>query len=63
MRPLSIQSVLLAALGIALSLTVSARADAVTDFYKGKHIDLIISSTVGGGNDLSARLQIGRAHV
>jgi tripartite-type tricarboxylate transporter receptor subunit TctC len=41
----------------ALSLTMSdARADAAADFYKDKRIDLIISSTVGGGNDLSARL-------
>ena len=33
-----------------------ASADAVADFYKDKRIDLVISSTVGGGNDLLARL-------
>ena len=33
-----------------------AQADTAADFYKEKHIDLIISSTVGGGNDISARL-------
>lgn len=38
------------------SATHGAWADAVADFYKDKHIELIISSTVGGGNDLSARL-------
>ena len=32
-----------------------ARADAIADFYKGKDLRLIISSTVGGGYDLYAR--------
>ena len=36
-------------------VTVSARADAITDFYKGKDIKLIISTTVGGGYDIYAR--------
>ena len=31
------------------------RADAVSDFYKGKDLRLIISSTVGGGYDVYAR--------
>ena len=33
-----------------------ARADEVEDFYRDKRIELFISSTAGGGNDLSARL-------
>jgi tripartite-type tricarboxylate transporter receptor subunit TctC len=40
----------------ALAAPHPARADAAADFYKDKHIDLIISSTAGGGNDVSARL-------
>jgi tripartite-type tricarboxylate transporter receptor subunit TctC len=32
-----------------------ARADAIADFYKGKELRLIISSTVGGGYDQYAR--------
>ena len=34
----------------------AARADEVEDFYRDKRIELFISSTAGGGNDLSARL-------
>ena len=41
---------------LALTAAIPAQADPVADFYKDKHIDLVISSTVGGGNDLSARL-------
>lgn len=33
-----------------------AAAQDVSEFYKDKRIDLVISSTVGGGNDISARL-------
>ena len=33
----------------------SARADAVTDFYKGKELRLVISTTVGTGYDAYAR--------
>src|SRR3954465_2220232 len=32
-----------------------AHADAISDFYKGKDLRLIISSTVGGGYDVYAR--------
>ena len=35
---------------------VPAAAQDVAEFYKDKRIELLISSTVGGGNDLSARL-------
>lgn len=44
---------------VAFSGTARAqdpRAAEVAEFYKDKRIDLIISSTVGGGNDISARL-------
>jgi tripartite-type tricarboxylate transporter receptor subunit TctC len=33
-----------------------AQAETAAEFYKDKRIELLISSTVGGGNDLSARL-------
>jgi tripartite-type tricarboxylate transporter receptor subunit TctC len=35
--------------------TQAARADAVADFYRGKDIRLIISTTAGGGYDVYAR--------
>lgn len=38
-----------------MAFSAPARADAVSDFYKGKELRLIISSTVGGGYDLYAR--------
>lgn len=41
---------------LALAAATPTQADPVVDFYKDKRIDLVISSTVGGGNDLSARL-------
>ena len=47
---------ILASSALALTAASVAQADAVADFYKDKRIDLVISSTVGGGNDLSARL-------
>jgi tripartite-type tricarboxylate transporter receptor subunit TctC len=34
----------------------SAAADAIADFYKGKDLRMIISSSVGGGYDIYARL-------
>jgi tripartite-type tricarboxylate transporter receptor subunit TctC len=44
-------------LAFCLSMTCSAvRADAVADFYKDKRVELFISSTAGGGNDISARM-------
>jgi tripartite-type tricarboxylate transporter receptor subunit TctC len=50
-------AVLLAA---ALSLAAApARADAVSDFYRGKRINLIIGYGTGGGYDLYARM-VGR---
>ena len=41
----------------ALAFTASlARADAVSDFYTGKSVTLIVSTGVGGGVDTNARL-------
>lgn len=45
-----------AAAWVALAAAMPAQADPVADFYKDKRIELVISSTVGGGNDLFARL-------
>ncbi|MFN4281186.1 MAG: Bug family tripartite tricarboxylate transporter substrate binding protein [Alphaproteobacteria bacterium] len=53
-----------ASLSLAVFATAAAtalassnvRADAVADFYKGKDITLIVSSSAGGGYDLYARL-------
>jgi tripartite-type tricarboxylate transporter receptor subunit TctC len=45
----------LAALGIVAVFTVSARAQSVEEFYKGKTISLLIGFSVGGGYDLYAR--------
>ena len=42
----------LAALGLAIK---PAKADAVADFYKGKAVSLVISSSTGGGYDTMAR--------
>lgn len=36
--------------------TLSASAQSIADFYKGKSINLIIASTEGGGYDISGRL-------
>lgn len=46
---------LLALCALVLS-PLPMRADEVEDFYRDKRIELFISSTPGGGNDLSARL-------
>jgi tripartite-type tricarboxylate transporter receptor subunit TctC len=51
-------------LGITLALGAAAllasagiaRADAVEDFYKGRSVDLVISTTTGGGYDTIARV-------
>lgn len=44
-----------AALGIAAA-PAAASADAISDFYKGKDLTLVVSSSAGGGYDLYARL-------
>ena len=43
-------------LAAALAGSADARADAISDFYKGKDLTLVISSSPGGGYDLYARL-------
>ena len=43
----------------AMTASTIAFADGVSDFYKGKRIDLVIGSPAGGGYDLYARL-VGR---
>jgi len=40
----------------ALCAVTPARADAIEDFYKGKTVSLIVSSSTGGGYDTLARL-------
>src|SRR5215203_633751 len=48
-------------IGLALVLlpaalsTAPAHADAISDFYKGKAVTLIVSSSAGGGYDTLAR--------
>jgi tripartite-type tricarboxylate transporter receptor subunit TctC len=51
-------SVCAAALSVLLALasTVTAAADPVADFYRGKTITLIIGSGEGGGYDINGRL-------
>jgi tripartite-type tricarboxylate transporter receptor subunit TctC len=50
----SVVAVILAML-VSLS-TLSASAQSIVDFYKGKSINLIIASAEGGGYDISGRL-------
>src|SRR5262249_36646697 len=45
----------LAALALALVFGASAHADEVADFYRGKELRLIISTSIGGGYDIYAR--------
>ena len=46
-----------AALALAFTAIVApAKADAVTDFYKGKNIQLVVGYGPGGGYDIYARL-------
>ena len=40
----------------AVALPMAARADPVADFYKGKQVQMIIRTTVGGGYDVNSRL-------
>ena len=45
-----------AAIGLVLAAAVSARAQSVEEFYKGKTINVVIGYGVGGGYDLYGRL-------
>ena len=49
------RALLVASCALALSASL-ARADAVSDFYTGKSVTLIVSTGVGGGVDTNARL-------
>src|ERR1043166_5060268 len=49
------RSLALGALAIAACASSSARADAVSDFYTGKAVNLVIGYAPGGGYDLYAR--------
>lgn len=46
----------LAALALASLPSIGARAEAISDFYKGKQITLIVGSDPGGGYDQLARI-------
>jgi tripartite-type tricarboxylate transporter receptor subunit TctC len=41
---------------IAVAASTTVRADPIADFYKGKTITLVVSSSAGGGFDVVARL-------
>jgi tripartite-type tricarboxylate transporter receptor subunit TctC len=47
---------ILAATGIVLGIGADARADAVSDFYTGKRMTMLIGLSTGGGYDRYARL-------
>jgi tripartite-type tricarboxylate transporter receptor subunit TctC len=47
---------LAALLGALVSIAASARADAVSDFYRGKQVTITVGSAAGGGYDAYARL-------
>ncbi len=42
-------------LGIVMAAAHAARADPVEDYYRGKSVNLVVSSAVGGGHDILAR--------
>jgi tripartite-type tricarboxylate transporter receptor subunit TctC len=44
------------ALALSATLTWSAAAQSVAEFYAGRHINLIVGSSAGGGYDTQARL-------
>jgi tripartite-type tricarboxylate transporter receptor subunit TctC len=46
----------LAAIGLALTLAATARADSVADFYRGRSVSLIIGYSAGGGYDAYGRV-------
>lgn len=53
-RVLSTTFAVVCAAGVAL--TAAAQADDVADFYKGKTLTLLLSTGVGGSNDLNGRI-------
>jgi tripartite-type tricarboxylate transporter receptor subunit TctC len=57
MLPLQLSRQFLPAIALAATAAASgAQADAISDFYKGKNVDIIVSSSSGGGYDTYARL-------
>jgi len=42
--------------GLVVTSAISAKADAVSDFYKGESIKLLVGARAGGGNDVYGRL-------
>ncbi len=50
-----ISTALSLACATGLGLMAPAQADEVADFYKGKTMTLLLSTGVGGSNDLNAR--------
>ena len=48
---------------LALLAPHTAFAQGAEGFYKGKTVTILIGYSVGGSDDLWARLKIGRAHV
>ena len=55
MRPATIARWIALLWAIAIALPSAASAQSVADFYRGKRINLYVSSTVGGGYDQYAR--------
>ena len=47
---------LLSIAGASLGATQTARADAVSDFYRGRTVEIVVGTGPGGGYDLNARL-------
>lgn len=56
MRRLSLAGFVIAAVGCFAAQSGPARADAVSDFYKGKTVTLLVSVDAGNGYDFYARL-------
>jgi tripartite-type tricarboxylate transporter receptor subunit TctC len=55
MRPNLVRGAILALVTGALSVSTAARAQSVQDFYKGKTISMVVSSSAGGGYDTLSR--------
>ena len=55
MIPKSCRGPLSALLVVAILAMSPAKADAVADFYKGKTVTVIVSTSAGGGYDTMAR--------
>jgi tripartite-type tricarboxylate transporter receptor subunit TctC len=56
MRPATVVRWIAVVWAVAAALPVDARAESAAEFFRGKRINLYVSSTVGGGYDQYARL-------